>query len=82
MSTKIVFYVKSGGGAPAEEYLKKLKNKRYLAKAIALIDKLGEENGKLPQPYAKKVFNKIWELRLFFGGRIFIFPISVKRLSY
>lgn len=73
MKIKTVFYVKSGGKAPAEEYLKGLKNKRFLSKALALIDKLQERGGTLPEPYAKKVVDKIWELRLYFGGRIFYF---------
>ena len=73
MGIKAVFYVKSGGKAPAEEYLKGLKNKNYLVKVVALIDKLLEEKGKLPEPYAKKVIDKIWELRSHFGGRVFYF---------
>ena len=73
MDIKIVFYVKDSGKAPAEEYLKNLKNKRDLAKVVALIDKLREEDGKLPEPYAKKVIDKVWELRAYVGGRIFYF---------
>lgn len=73
MDIKVVFYIKDNNKAPAEEYLKNLKSKQYLAKIIALIDKLREEGGKLPAPYAKKVVDKIWELRAYFGGRIFYF---------
>ena len=73
ISMKVVFYIKDNNRAPAEEYLKNLKNKRYLAKMVALVDKLCEEDGKLPKPYAKNVGNKIWELRAHFGGRIFYF---------
>ncbi|MBU1083174.1 type II toxin-antitoxin system RelE/ParE family toxin [Patescibacteria group bacterium] len=73
MDIKAVFYVKSGGKAPVEEYLKGLKNKNDLAKVVALIDKLLEEEGKLPAPHAKKVVDKIWELRSHFGGRVFYF---------
>ncbi|MFA5966897.1 MAG: type II toxin-antitoxin system RelE/ParE family toxin [Patescibacteria group bacterium] len=73
MEIVTVFYVKSGGKAPAEEYLKGLKNKKHLAKIVAMIDKLQERGGKLPEPYAKKVVDKIWELRFYFGGRIFYF---------
>jgi len=73
MDTKVVFYIKDNNKAPAEEYLKNLKSKQYLAKIIALIDKLREEGGKLPEPYAKKVVDKIWELRAHFGGRVFYF---------
>lgn len=77
---KVVYYLKSNKRAPAEEYLKGLKNKRDIARMVALIEKLREDNGRLPYPHAKNVEKKIWELRATFGGRVFYFITIGKKI--
>jgi len=77
---RAVYYLKSGRKAPAEEYIKKLKDKRSVAQVVALIDKLLEENGQLPFPFAKRVEDKIWELRAHFGGRVFYFVNTGRKI--
>lgn len=68
---KAYFYLKQNNRSPLEEYISKIRQKREIAIIKALIDKLIEENGILPPPFAKKVFGKIWELRSRLGNRIF-----------
>ncbi|MFA5010303.1 MAG: type II toxin-antitoxin system RelE/ParE family toxin [Patescibacteria group bacterium] len=77
---RVVYYLKSNNRAPVEEYLKGLKNKRDVAKMVALVDKLREEKGVLPFPHAKNVEKKIWELRATFGGRVFYFITLGKKI--
>lgn len=77
---RVVYYLKSNNRAPAEEYLKGLKNKQDIARMVALIEKLREEKGQLPFPHAKNVEKKIWELRATFGGRIFYFVAIGKKI--
>lgn len=77
---RVVFYLKSNRKAPAEEYIQKLGNKRYIAQILALIDKLREEKGRLPYPFAKHIESKIWELRAHFGGRVLYFVNAGRKI--
>ena len=51
-----------------------------IARMVALIEKLREENGQLPYPHAKHVEKKIWELRATYGGRVFYFIALGKKI--
>lgn len=67
------YFVRQNGRAPVEEYLHSINSKREIAYILATIDKLIKYEGKLPPPYAKKVRDKIWELRSPLGNRVFYF---------
>jgi hypothetical protein len=71
--TRAYLYLKSNGRSPLEEYLRTINSKRELAYIKAAIDRLITNNGVLPMPYAKKVDDKIWELRSNLGNRVFYF---------
>jgi hypothetical protein len=70
---KAYIFLKSSGRSPLEDYLRSIDSKRELAYIHATIDRLVQNDGKLPLPYAKKVREKIWELRSPLGNRIFYF---------
>jgi len=63
MEYKIVFYENNKGKCPVKEYLIKL-NKKEVAKILAYIDLLKENNGYLDEPYSRHIYKKIRELRI------------------
>lgn len=67
------YFLKNSGRCPLEEYVDSLNSKRETAYIHATIDKLIKHNGQLPRPYAKKVREKVWELRSPLGNRVFYF---------
>jgi len=73
MAVKAYYFLKSSGRCPLEEYIRSLNLKRDAAYIHATIDKLIQHNGQLPSPYAKKVRDKVWELRSPLGNRVFYF---------
>ena len=73
MAIKTYLFLKNSGRCPFEDYLCPINSKREVAYIHATIDKLIQHNGQLPPPYAKKVKDKIWELRSPLGNRIFYF---------
>ena len=73
MSARAYIFLKSNGRSPYEDYLRSIVSKREIAYIHATIDKLIQYDGVLPSPYAKKVREKIWELRSPLGNRIFYF---------
>lgn len=73
MAPRAYIFLKSNGRSPYEEYLRSINSKREIAYIQATIDKLLQYDGVLPAPYAKKVREKIWELRSPLGNRIFYF---------
>jgi hypothetical protein len=72
-TTQAYLYLKSNGRSPLEEYLASIPDHREIAFIHAIIEKLIIHHGILPRPYAKKVRDKIWELRSPLGHRIFYF---------
>lgn len=78
MAIKAYLFLKSNGRSPLEEYLRSVNSKRELAYVAATIDKLIQHDGWLPPPYAKKVRDKLWELRSPLGNRVF-YCIAVGR---
>ncbi len=66
-------FLRRNGRSPLEVYLRSVNSKQELAFIKAMIDRLIQNRGVLPRPYAKKIDNKIWELRSNFGNRIFYF---------
>ncbi|MDP2685402.1 MAG: type II toxin-antitoxin system RelE/ParE family toxin [bacterium] len=73
MAIKTYLFLKSSGRCPLEEYILSLNSKREVAYIHATIDKLTQHDGHLPPPYAKKVREKIWEMRSPLGNRVFYF---------
>jgi phage-related protein len=65
--------LRQNGRAPLEEYIRSINSKRELAYIHATIDKLIKYEGRLTVQYAKKIRNKIWELRSPLGNRVFYF---------
>lgn len=78
--TQAYLYLKSNGRSPLEKYLQTINSKRELAFIKAAIDRLIINNGVLPMPYAKKVDDKIWELRSNLGNRVFYFIASGREI--
>ncbi len=64
MTYKAYYYLKQSGRVPLEEYLENLKDKRLEAHIKALIDRLIEKECRLPWPFIKHIWEKIYELRL------------------
>lgn len=79
-ATQAYLYLKSNGRSPLEKYLRTINSKRELAFIKAAIDRLIINNGVLPMPYAKKVDDKIWELRSNLGNRVFYFIASGREI--
>lgn len=72
-NTQAYLYLKSNNRSPLEDYLASIQGHREIAVIHALIEKLITHHGILPRPYAKKVREKIWELRSPLGHRVFYF---------
>ncbi|MFA5134528.1 MAG: type II toxin-antitoxin system RelE/ParE family toxin [Patescibacteria group bacterium] len=70
---KAYYFVRQNGRAPVEEYVRSINSKREIAYIQAAIDKLIKYEGRLPLPYAKKIRDKVWELRSPLGNRVFYF---------
>lgn len=73
MAVKAYFFLRQNGRCPVDEYLKSINDQRRLAAIQKAIERLMEWNGRLPEPIAKHVEGKIWELRTRFGSRVFYF---------
>ncbi len=71
--TQAFLFLKQNGRSLLEAYLQSIHSVKELAFIKGLIDRLVKNNGILPMPYAKKVDDKIWELRSNFGNRVFYF---------
>ncbi len=80
MSVRAYLFLKSSGRSPFEKYVQSITSKREKAYIEATIDKLIESDGELPSPYAKKVRDKVWELRSPLGNRIFYFIDTGKEI--
>lgn len=66
---EIIYYTKSGSfKSHIKEYIVALSSKER-AKLHSYIDLLWKRDGKLAEPYAKHMYQKIWELRVKFGNR-------------
>lgn len=70
-SYKVYYFLRGNGRAPVEEYLKSIADRRQLAATEKAIHQLQQWGVLLPEPVAKHVEGKIWELRIRFGNRIF-----------
>lgn len=73
MSSRVFFFVRQNGRSPVEEYLKTIGDHRQLAAIQKAIERLVQWGRRLPEPIAKHVEGKIWELRTRFGNRVFYF---------
>lgn len=69
----VYLYRRANGRCPFEEYMQDIDDKHHRSFIHALIDKLAQQEGMLYPPHAKKVREKIWELRSPRGHRIFYF---------
>ncbi len=80
---EIIYYFKQGSlQAPVREYISAFSRKEQ-AKLMAYIEFLGQHQGKLFEPYAKHIHEKIWELRVRVGKhhhRIFYFIAPEKKI--
>lgn len=70
-SFRLFYFVRGNGRAPVEEYLTVVSDDRQLAAIYQTILRLQQWGWQLPEPIAKHVDGKIWELRTRFGNRIF-----------
>ena len=59
---EVVFYEKTNGRKPVEEFLETL-NAKVEAKVIGLLNLLAKEGNELREPYSKPIGNDIYELR-------------------
>ena len=71
MPIRVFYFLRQNNRSPVEEYLVTINDRRQIAAIQAVIEKLVENNGRLPRPNAAHVDGKIWELRTRFGNRIF-----------
>ncbi len=70
-SWKLAYFLRSNGRAPVEEYLETVNDHRQFAAVYRTILRLRQFGPRLPEPIAKHLDGKIWELRTRFGNRIF-----------
>ncbi len=56
------FYVAPSGRAPAEEWLDR-QDEEVQERAVALLQVLRDQGGRLGMPHAKHLRGKVWELR-------------------
>lgn len=73
MAVKAYFFLRQSGRCPVDEYLESINDKRQLAATQKTMQRLIGWGGRLPEPVAKHVEGKIWELRTRFGNRVFYF---------
>ncbi|MBI5413133.1 type II toxin-antitoxin system RelE/ParE family toxin [Candidatus Peregrinibacteria bacterium] len=66
---QVIYYSRTGSlKSPTKDYIYALsfKEKR---KIFSYIDMICERDGKLPVPFAKHIYEKLWELRIRYGNR-------------
>lgn len=73
MATKAYLFLRQNGRCPIDDYLGSISDQRQLAAIQKTMERLIQWNGRLPEPIAKHVEGKIWELRTRFGNRVFYF---------
>lgn len=68
---KVYYFLRGNGRSPVEEYLESVSDHRQLAAIYKTITRLQQWGPDLPEPIAKHLEGKLWELRTRFGNRIF-----------
>lgn len=79
---EVQYYVDNKGKAPVREYINGL-NLKERAKVLKYIDFLGQNDGKLDEPYSRHIEGKIRELRVDFHRnrhRIFYFTFVGRKI--
>jgi hypothetical protein len=79
-TTRAFLFLKQNGWSPLEEYLRTITTHREIAHIHGLIERLITQHGILPRPYAKKVRDKIWELRSPLGNRVFYVVVAGREI--
>lgn len=81
---KIILYRDRRGKVPVENFVLGLAPKTRL-KILSMMELLEQEGPRLPRPYADKVRDKIYELRIRFASdqvRIFYFFVREHRIVF
>ena len=69
MGFKVIFYEKSDGGTPVEDFIIDQDNKMK-AKIIGMLELLEERGNSLREPYSKHLEDGIFEIRCQVGNNI------------
>lgn len=79
---RVVYYVRSSGRMPVKDFLNSL-SKDDQEEIYQSINFLWKRQGRLPPPYTKHIYKKIWELRIKHKNRqhrIFYFLDSKRKI--
>lgn len=70
LSWTVEFYRDAKGQAPVEEWMNSLHDPKGIVRAriAATLIRLRDNGGRLPEPYAKHLGGKLWELRWHIGS--------------